>query len=384
MDYSLRELECFSAVAEELSFTRAARRLHLAQPPLSRHIRTLEEKLGCRLFDREARHVSLTVAGNLFYEETRGILPQLVRAGESVKRAARGEVLRLRLGFVSAVLNAELVEALRLFRETHSSIQVLLHDLPPAEQLQRIVQGKLDGGFVGLEPEDHPHGNGIQFTAWRQERLMAFLPSGHALSGRRQLALADLASERLVAVSNTAAPAFAVLVHNLCQQAGFRPRIILESPRAQAVAVMVAAGSGIALLPEALTQVVGSAAVTVPLKEAPLITHVFAFAHGSERAQKPIQHLLALLNETSQNHTNTAKRNRVMSKSSSKAPWNKPAPKETQATKLTPESKAKAKAAAKKAGRKYPNLVDNMNAAREQREAEDGEKRSTKKKGQKE
>ena len=80
MDYTLRELECFAAVAEELSFTRAARRLRLAQPPLSRHIRSLEEKIGSRLFAREPRRVSLTPEGRLFYEESRDILPQLVRA----------------------------------------------------------------------------------------------------------------------------------------------------------------------------------------------------------------------------------------------------------------------------------------------------------------
>src|SRR5882762_7779766 len=108
MDYTLRELECFTAVAEELSFTRAARRLHLAQPPLSRHIRALEEKIGTRLFERTRRTVVLTAAGGLFYEETRGILPQLIRAGEMAKRSGHGELARLRIGFVSAVLSPEL------------------------------------------------------------------------------------------------------------------------------------------------------------------------------------------------------------------------------------------------------------------------------------
>jgi DNA-binding transcriptional LysR family regulator len=166
MDYTLRELECFTAVAEELSFTRAARRLHLAQPPLSRHIRVLEEKMGVRLFERDQHGVSLTTAGGRFYEETRGILPQLSRAGEAVRRAARGETSRLRLGFVSAVLSAELVGTFRKFRAAHSQVQVMLHDSPPAEQLQSIAEGRLDGGFVGLMPEYHPAG--VKFVPWRQ------------------------------------------------------------------------------------------------------------------------------------------------------------------------------------------------------------------------
>lgn len=289
MDYTLRELECFTAVAEELSFTRAARRLHLAQPPLSRHIRVLEEKMGVRLFERDQHGVALTTAGGLFYEETRGILPQLSRAGEAVRRAARGETTRLRLGFVSAVLSAELVETFRKFRTAHPHVQVMLHDSSPTEQLQAIAEGRLDGGFVGLMPEDRPAG--VKFVSWRKEPLLCFLPEGHRLAKAKPtvkqgaqkkhlIALSDLAREPFIAVSVGAAPAFATYVHALCREAGFRPRIVLESPRAQAVAVMVAAGSGVALLPESLAHLMGKAVCALPLREAPEITHVFAHAPG--------------------------------------------------------------------------------------------------------
>src|SRR5581483_11268450 len=128
MDYSLRELECFTAVAEELSFTRAAAKLHLAQPPLSRHVRALEEKLGAPLFERAARRVTLTAAGALFYEETRTILPQLRRAGETTRRFASGQTRRLRLGFVSVVLGPELTDLLRRFRERYPAVQLIIQD----------------------------------------------------------------------------------------------------------------------------------------------------------------------------------------------------------------------------------------------------------------
>ncbi len=274
MDYSLRELECFTAVAEELSFTRAARRLHLAQPPLSRHIRTLEEKIGARLFERTQRSVRLTGAGALFYDETRGILRQLVRAGEAARRSALGATSRLRLGFVSAVLSPELVETFRLFRAEHPEVQVMLHDSPPAEQLQAIARGALDGGFVGLAPANHPAG--IHLAPWRREPLACFVPAGHRLAGIPKIALKDLAAEPFVAVSSEAAPAFSEHVRALCRGAGFRPRIVLESPRAQAVAVMVAAGSGVALLPESLARVTGDAAKAIPLKKPSILTHMFA------------------------------------------------------------------------------------------------------------
>ena len=313
MDYTLRELECFVAVAEELSFTRAARRLHLAQPPLSRHIRVLEEKMGVRLFERDQQGVALTTAGGLFYEETRGILPQLSRAGEAVRRAARGETTRLRLGFVSAVLSPELVETFRKFRAAHPQVQVMLHDSPPAEQLQAIAEGRLDGGFVGLMPEEHPAG--VKFVPWRKEALLCFLPAGHRLTKsksktengkgiakakggaqkKHHITLADLAREPFVTVSAEAAPAFAAHVHGLCREAGFRPRIVLESPRAQAVAVMVAAGSGVALLPESLAHLMGKAVATVPLKEEKAATLTHVFAHGPGRLSSAMREFLVLL-----------------------------------------------------------------------------------------
>lgn len=293
MDYSLRELECFTAVAEKLSFTRAARKLHLSQPPLSRHIRALEEKLGAVLFERSRRKVALTVTGAVFYEETRTVLPQLIRAGETTRRFASGQTERLRLGFVSAVLSPELVQILRQFRERHPAVQLMMQDLLPAEQLSALSQGTLDGGFIGLAPATRP--TGIQFVPWRREALAAFIPSGHPLATRHQIDLRELAGEALVAVSTEAAPAFAAYLRQACAKAGFRPRIVLESPRAQAVAVMVAAGTGIALLPASLARVVGEAAAVIPLRRTPIVQHVFARTAGTPSSA--VRHLISLLKQ---------------------------------------------------------------------------------------
>ncbi len=294
MDYSLRELECFTAVAEELSFTRAARRLRLSQPPLSRHVRELEEKLGARLFEREGRRVALTEAGALFHEGTRHVLADLTRAGEAARRHAAGETSRLRLGFVSAVLSPRLVEVLRVFRERHPEVQLSMRDAPPAEQLAALAGGSLDGGFVGLKPAEAAPG--VRFHAWSREPLAAFVPRGHRLAERRTLALKELAGEGLVGVSAEAAPAFAAHLRELCRQAGFRPRVMQESPRAQAVAVMVAAGAGIALLPVSLERVVEGAAAVIPLGRTPPLTHVFA--HRGGRVSAAMERFLALLDES--------------------------------------------------------------------------------------
>ncbi|MFT3991371.1 MAG: LysR substrate-binding domain-containing protein [Luteolibacter sp.] len=274
MDYSIRELECFLAVAEELSFTRAAKRLNLAQPPLSRHIKTLEEKIGAVLFLREPRRVSLTASGTLFYEETRNIPRRLVRAGEAARRSALGETARLRLGFVSAVMNDALIEVFRKFRERHPAVQIMLHDVPPGEQLKAIADGRLDGGFVGMAtPQEIA---GIKFLEWRKEALVCLLPREHRLAERKSVKLQELAEESFVAVSGESAPAFANHVRELCAAAGFRPRVILESSRAQAVALMVAAGSGVAILPETVAVMLGDAVSKLAIQGKPRITHVYA------------------------------------------------------------------------------------------------------------
>lgn len=291
MEYSLRELECFAAVAEELSFTRAASRLHLAQPPLSRHIRALEERLGARLFDRSGRKVALTGAGAVFYEETRGALPQLRRAAETTRRFIAGQNERLRLGFVSAVLSPEIVGVLRRFRQLHPTVQLIVHDLPPAEQLEALRGGGLDGGFVGLAPRHRSPG--IRFLPWRRENLAAFIPSGHPLAGRSALRLRELAAEPFVTVSREAAPAFAVHLQELCAGAGFRPHVVLEAARAQAVAVSVAAGSGVAILPESLGRVIGDGAVVIPLTRVRPISHVFAL--NARTPSPPLKLFLQLL-----------------------------------------------------------------------------------------
>ena len=278
MDCTFRELECFLAVAEELSFTRAARRLNLAQPPLSRHIRTLEEKVGAKLFVRGTRGVSLTAAGDLFYGETRAIPGRLSRAQEGARRTGAGEISRLRIGFVSAVMSAELLAVLRRFRSSPPGVQILLHDLPPNGQMRAIGEGKLDGGFVGIEQTRE--GDGIEVVQWFREPLLCFVPSDHRLASRASVPLKDLSGEPFVAVAHEAAPAFSGLVRRLCGEAGFRPRVVLGSSRAQAVAAMVAAGSGIAILPSALERSAGSGVKALSLKEKPVITHLFARRAG--------------------------------------------------------------------------------------------------------
>lgn len=275
----MRELECFTAVAEEQSFTGASKRLHLAQPALSRHIRSIEDKIGTKLIERGPRTSYLTPQGRRFYEESHGILTQLTRATEAAKRSASGEEVRLRIGFVSAVLGKEIMGVLRHFREQHPTAQVVLQDLPPAIQLNMLLEGTLDGGFIGLAPDRET--SGIRLIRWQKEPLLLFVPPGHPLAGRKHISLGALSEEPFVAILREAAPDFSILFHSLCRQAGFRPKIVLEAARAQAVAAMVAAGAGIANLPESLADFTGNSAVGIPFKRPICIDHVFAIPKAS-------------------------------------------------------------------------------------------------------
>ena len=152
MDYSLRELESFMAVAEELSFTRAAGRLQMAQPALSRHVRSLEDRLGARLFDRTNRAVALTAAGRQFYTDVRAPLLRLEEASAAVKRTARGEVSRLEVGFVSSLLGAELAGVFRRFRAAVPRVQLRLQDRIPAEQLRSTTLQHRNARSVDVRP----------------------------------------------------------------------------------------------------------------------------------------------------------------------------------------------------------------------------------------
>lgn len=290
-EFTLRELECFIAVAEELSFTRAAERLRLAQPPLSRHIKALEGKLEVMLLERSRRHVALTAAGLAFLTEARDILLRLRRAGELAKRTARGETDQVKVGFVSAVLSPELVEVFTRFGKRYPHIRMQLYDLLPSEQIDALVRGEIEVGFIGVAPEKLPPG--VEVTRWREEELLIFLPPNHALAAREEVKLAELVDESFVMIAPEAAPAYHTHLHRCCLEAGFHPRIVQEAKRAQAVAALTVAGAGVAILPASLQRITGNGLV---LRRAgrTKTTMTHSVAHLS-RVSFPVAQLLAAL-----------------------------------------------------------------------------------------
>ncbi len=173
----LRQLRYFIAVAEELSFSRAAERLHVSQPPLSVHVKGLEEDLGIRLFDRSNRGVTLTAAGQVFYDEIRTVLRRLEQARLKAQNAGRGERGTLSIGFVSIADYGVLPPALKRFREEFPQVEVQLHELTTDAQIREIRGGRLDLG-IGLGPVEEAD---LVFETLLRESLLLAAPTGHRL-----------------------------------------------------------------------------------------------------------------------------------------------------------------------------------------------------------
>jgi DNA-binding transcriptional LysR family regulator len=243
----LRHLRYFAAVAEERHFGRAARRLHMAQPPLSRQIRDLEEELGLQLFERSRRRVELTPAGEVLQERVRRIFAELERAVDDARRASLGETGRVAVGYVSSLAYSGIAPLLRDFRARHPDIEVSLRELPPQLQLDALKDGSLEVGFLRSPIEDE----NVETRCLRRERLMVALPANHPLAHRGRIALTELAREPFVMFPRARGPTFFDHLITLCRAAGFSPRIVQEAPQLDLVSLVVA-GFGVALLPESM------------------------------------------------------------------------------------------------------------------------------------
>ena len=242
----LRQLKYFIAVAEERSFSRAALRLHVSQPPLSTQLKALEDELGARLLDRTNRGVTLTAAGQVFLGEMRAVLARLERGKELARNAGRGDVGRLAIGFVSIADYGILPPALKEFRSRYPGVEVQLHELTTDAQVREIRAARLDLG-IGLGPLDAPD---LQFETVAQERLVLAAPTGHRLIRERKVVdLKALSNESFIIPPRDIAPGLFDAIIGKCRAAGFAPRITQQARQMQTVISLVACGMGFALVP---------------------------------------------------------------------------------------------------------------------------------------
>ena len=244
-DIELRQLRYFVVVAEELNFTRAAERLQIAQPPLSRQIQNLEKSLGLTLLERTNRRVELTAAGQVFFSECRQILSHVDRSIRATQRAARGETGQLIVGFEGAVHNDVVLKTIREFRNQFPDVELIVQELASGQQIQGLQKGRIELGFIEpiLASED------VEIEPLISEPLIVALAETHPLAVHKQLTLAQLAKEVWITGRSDEGCGLLARILAGCREAGFTPNVKQETNDPQMMLSLVASGLGVTLLP---------------------------------------------------------------------------------------------------------------------------------------
>ncbi|MET3173986.1 UNVERIFIED_ORG: DNA-binding transcriptional LysR family regulator [Arthrobacter sp. UYCu721] len=244
----LRQLRYFIAVAEEMHFNRAAARLHIAQPALSQQIQRLERSLKTQLFVRTTRSVEITDTGRVLLEAARRVVSEAERAESQVKLATLGSTGLLRVGFVSSAALFLLPGMVNRMHEQWPQVRLQLQENTTERQIQAVLEGQLDVGIVReIEPIE-----GIHVTALRREPLIVAVPQYHPLAQRTSVPLKELAGQDFVVFPRHQVSRLYDLISALCIQAGFHIRVAQEAIEFPTILGLVAARTGIAIVPESL------------------------------------------------------------------------------------------------------------------------------------
>lgn len=265
-----RHLRYFVVLADELHFGRAAKRLHISQPPLSFNIKQLEASLGVELFKRNSHVVRLTPAGEAFRQSAQRVLTEASAATLQAREVAAGVTTRVRIGFVGSMLFRGLPERLSQFQAEHPQVQIELIELNSAEQLEALNRGTLDIGFVHT---DRIAGE-LQHALYMSEPFVCCLPAGHAAARSKTLKAQDLKGEPLVLFSRGASPDYYERVVSLCALLGWSPWVRHEVRHWLSVVALVRKGMGVALVPSALMDSGVADVVFKPLPESPVRSEV--------------------------------------------------------------------------------------------------------------
>ncbi|MBO9354945.1 LysR family transcriptional regulator [Bordetella petrii] len=241
----MRQLRYFVTVAEELSFRRAAERLHISQPPLSQHIKALEEEMGVLLFHRTRREVKLTEAGQAFLRETRVLLDQMRTAVNAAVRAGQSDVGVLRIGVATSALFHLVSQFQRLMDAHFPGVVPSFVDMVSAEQVKAVSMGLLDLGIVHARPDRTE----VQRQLIYREPLVAVLPSQHRLAHQGGFQLSMLSEEPMVALRREHGPSIYDAIVACCYEAGFSPDIKHVARSPLTIFQMVRLGLGVSIVP---------------------------------------------------------------------------------------------------------------------------------------
>jgi DNA-binding transcriptional LysR family regulator len=287
MDVEIRHLRYFVAVAEELHFSRAAARLHMAQPPLSQAIRRLEDAVGCPLLARTSRSVRLTPAGAAFLERARRTLRNLEDDIREARSIGAGQTGRLNVGFVGSGMLTILPEILSRYVTAYPGVQLQLHESFTARVIAGLLAGDVDAGIVrDAEPVD-----GLLATPLFSEPFIAVLPVDHPSAAASSMSVAALADTPFVYPPRSAGPRAFEKPLMLCEEHGFRPRVAHEASHWLTILRLVGAGLGVSLAPACVRHIATPEVACVPLRETRVVSDLELLHRVGEH--RPIVHAFA-------------------------------------------------------------------------------------------
>ncbi len=274
----LRHLTYFVAVAEELHFGRAAERLLVAQPSLSRQIRQLEDEIGVVLLERTSRRVELTAAGRSFLDHAVATLAQLEEGRIAARRTASGLAGQVRLGFVASVAVAVLPDLVAAHRRLRPEVTLDLREMTTEAQVPALVEGRIDVGLArDLEPVP-----GLCLQPVLREGLLVALPAGHALRARRRLRFAELRDQPFVTLPRDQVPRAWDRLWTLGRRAGFSPRTAQVALQYTTMLALVAADIGVAVVPESVRSLRSSGVRYVPIDDPDAESVILAVSREDE------------------------------------------------------------------------------------------------------
>lgn len=270
MSIDLKQLRYFLAVAEEKSFSRAAERLHISQPPLSQQIMKLESELGVKLFARTTRTFELTVAGKALMSEASELLAKMRMTIDTIRQIDRGEVGRLRVGIVGSAMWGPIPSLLEEFQTKFPRVTWTIHELGPTLQYEALRAKQVDVGFwrePRLDEDDLKQDNLRQELCFREDVCVA-INEHHPLAKEEAIELMDIADEPMLtlALDKSSFPRYLI---QCCVKAGFQPTIFQEASEPQTLLAMVGAGLGVALLPETTSRIGWPGVVFLPIRSNP-------------------------------------------------------------------------------------------------------------------
>jgi len=269
MDFSmeLRHLRYYVAVAEALNFTKAAARLRVAQPALSRQVQDLEDELGVDLLTRSPRGVALTAEGKLFLEEARALLKRADEAVEKTRALARGEFGELPVGYSPSPTVELLPPALGAFQKAVPRVTVRLHDLAGNELADGVRNGTLE--LAVMQRPIDANGVGLHFEPLHSYPICVAVAPEHPFAKMKSVPLARLATEKLVAFRQREYADYHALLARVLMEVNPRPAIAVECDGSSSLFTEIAAGRGVAILSQVFAEIVGTRLKLRPLMPAP-------------------------------------------------------------------------------------------------------------------